>query len=156
MADGLNRLRAFIIYTVSGVALPFRDLRQPTRNITYFASMARKMRTAKRTYKAKTDDGVTWLYLTGYKVSRSKTKKSLFVHQKKWKCLLNLPFTKSLHNSEHRTRYHFPRMNRSRRCRQTQFSSTAEFCNEMKLKSRLPPFFLTRIWVSTRVLFSVS
>ena len=27
----------------SGVALPFRDLRQPTRNITYFASVARKM-----------------------------------------------------------------------------------------------------------------
>ena len=29
----------------SGVALPFRDVRQPTRNITYFASMAQKIRT---------------------------------------------------------------------------------------------------------------
>ena len=27
---------------LSGVALPFRDLRQPMRNITYFALMARK------------------------------------------------------------------------------------------------------------------
>ena len=30
---------------VTGVALPFRDLDQPTRNIAYFASVARKMRT---------------------------------------------------------------------------------------------------------------
>ena len=34
----------------------------------------------------------------------------------------------------------------SRRCRQTQFLSTAGFGNEMKLKSRLPPFSLIRIW----------
>ena len=30
---------------ISGVVLPFRDLRQPTRNITYFASVAQKMPT---------------------------------------------------------------------------------------------------------------
>ena len=40
-----------------GVALPFRDLRQPKRNIAYFASMARKKRTVKPRinahYKAK-------------------------------------------------------------------------------------------------------
>ena len=34
----------------------------------------------------------------------------------------------------------------SKRCRQTQFLSTAGFGNEMKLKSRLPPFSLIRIW----------
>ena len=43
-----------------------------------------------------------------------------------------------------------------RQCWQTQFSSTAEFSNEMKLKSRLPPFSLTRSRVLTRILFSVS
>ena len=32
-----------------GVALPFRDLRQPTRNITYFASVIRKMRSLQHT-----------------------------------------------------------------------------------------------------------
>ena len=31
---------------MAGVTLPSRDLRQLTQNITYFASMARKMRTA--------------------------------------------------------------------------------------------------------------
>ena len=37
----------YIVHTsgMSGVALPFRDLRQLMQNITYFASMARKMRT---------------------------------------------------------------------------------------------------------------
>ena len=39
----------------------------------------------------------------------------------------------------------FSRKNCSRRCRQTQFSSTAGFSNEMKLKSRLQPFSLIRI-----------
>ncbi len=34
----------------------------------------------------------------------------------------------------------------SKRCRQTQFLSTMGFGNEMKLKSRLPPFSLIRIW----------
>ena len=37
--------------------------------------------------------------------------------------------------------HHFPRMNCSRQCRQTLFSSTAEFSNKMKLKLRLLPFF---------------
>ena len=36
-------------------------------------------------------------------------------------------------------------MNCSRRCRQTQFSFTVGFGDEMKLKSRLPPFSL--IWI---------
>ena len=67
-------------------------------------------------------------------------KRSIHAHTKKWKHLVNLPFTKSLHNSEH----HFLRMNCSRQCQQTQFLFTAEFSNEMKLKSKLPPFFLTR------------
>ena len=66
-----------------------------------------------------------------------------------WKRLVNLPFTKHLHNSEHHTQHHFPRMNCSRQYWQTQFSSTAEFSNEMKL--RLPPFSLTCIRVSTHV-----
>ena len=35
----------YLSMSVAGVALPFRDLRQLTRNITYFASMARKMHT---------------------------------------------------------------------------------------------------------------
>ena len=55
-----------------------------------------------------------------------------------------MPFIKNLNRSEHRTRHHFPKM--SRQCRQTQFLFTAGFGNEMKLKSRLPPFSLNRIW----------
>ena len=39
-----SKEKSFLILS-AGVALPFRDLRQPTRNITYFASMVRKMRT---------------------------------------------------------------------------------------------------------------
>ena len=50
--------------------------------------------------------------------------------------VVNLPFSKSLHRSEHHMRHHFLRMNCCRWCRQTQFSSTTEFSNEMKL--RLP------------------
>lgn len=34
------------MWGASGVALPIRDLRQPTQNNMYFASLARKMRTA--------------------------------------------------------------------------------------------------------------
>ena len=38
----LSHIYIYIVHTsgMSGVTLPFRDLRQPTRNITYFASMA--------------------------------------------------------------------------------------------------------------------
>ena len=82
-------------------------------------------------------------------------KRSIYAHTKKWKRLVNLLFTNTLHSSECHMRHHFPKMNCSRQCRQSQFSSTAEFSNEMKLKSRLPPFSLTHIRVSTRVLFLV-
>ena len=34
----------------------------------------------------------------------------------------------------------------SKQCQQTQFLSTAGFGNKMKMKSRLPPFSLIRIW----------
>ena len=73
-------------------------------------------------------------------------RRSICAH-KKWKRLVNLPFTKSLHWSEHCTRHHFLKMNCRRRCWQTQFSSTMEFSNEMKLKLRLPPFPLTHLGV---------
>jgi len=59
---------------------------------------------------------------------------------KKWKCLVNLLFTKSWIRSEHHTWHHFLRMNCNRWCQQTQFSSTAGFNNKMKLKLRLLPF----------------
>ena len=81
-------------------------------------------------------------------------RRSIRAH-KMWEQLVNLPFTKSLHRLEHHMRHHFPKMNCRRRCRQTQFSSIAEFSNEMKLESKLPPFSLTYIWVTTHVLFSV-
>ena len=63
---------------------------------------------------------------------------------KKWKRSVNLPFTKNLNRSEHHshTQHHFPKTNSSRRCQQTPFSSTVKFGNEIKLKSRMPPFSL--------------
>ena len=61
---------------------------------------------------------------------------------KKWKQSITLPFTKSLNRLEHYTWHHFPKINSSRWCWHTQFSSTAEFGNEMKLKLRLLPFSL--------------
>ena len=64
---------------------------------------------------------------------------------KKWKRTVNLPFRKSLNRSGYCMRHHFLKMKNSRRCRETQFSSTAGFGNEMKSKSRLPLFYLTRI-----------
>ena len=66
--------------------------------------------------------------------------------REKWKRSENLPFTKSLNGSEHPMRHHFLKISRSRRCPQTQFSSsTAGFSNEMKLKSRLSTFSLIHI-----------
>ena len=68
------------------------------------------------------------------------------MRQKNGKCLVYLPFTKSLKRLEHRTQHYFPRMNCSRWCQPTQLSSsTAGFSNEMKFKSRLPPFSLIHI-----------
>ena len=77
---------------------------------------------------------------------------------KKWKRTVNLPFRKSLRRSGHHTRHHFPKMNNSRWCWETQFSSTTGFGNEMKSISRLPVFYLTHIHYSvwTCILFAIS
>ena len=79
------------------------------------------------------------------KVADENSKKKVYWCTKKWKCSVNLLFRKSLNRSEHRTQHHFSKMNNSRRCQQTQFSSTAGFGNEMKSKSRLPLFFFIHI-----------
>ena len=74
------------------------------------------------------------------------SKKKVYPCTKKWKCSVNLPFTKTLNRSELRTRRHFLKISCSRRCWQTQFSSsTAGFGNEMKLKAKLSPFSLIHI-----------
>ena len=68
---------------------------------------------------------------------------------KKWKRSVKLLFKKSFNNrSEHHMPHHFLKMNCSRWCWQTQFLSIVGLGkgNEMKLKSRLPPFSFICIW----------
>ena len=81
----------FFLLRSPGVALPFRDLRQPTRNITYFASEIRKMRSLQHTRSIKLAD------------ENGKTK--VYPCTKKWKRSVNMPFIKSVNRSEHSTRH---------------------------------------------------
>ena len=46
---GQCKLAGLACWRYTGVTLPFSDLRQPTRNITYFASVIQKMRCLQHT-----------------------------------------------------------------------------------------------------------
>ena len=69
---GLTVLRGRCLDDTPGVALPFRDLRQPMRNITYFASLIRKMRSLQHTLWTELVHKAKLIELTIYKVSRRK------------------------------------------------------------------------------------
>ena len=74
------------------------------------------------------------------KSADEKRKKKVYLCTEKWKCSVNLLFTKSLNGSEP--------------CRQTQFSSSMEFDNETKMKLRLMPFSLICVWCQRAFCFS--
>ena len=83
------------------------------------------------------------------------SKKKVYPCTKKWKCSVNLPFTKNRIDRNIVCGIIFQKMNYSRRCRQTQFSSTAGFSNKIvKIKAATILSHWYSLWMC--ILFSVS
>ena len=118
----------------------FQRFASVTQNITYFASRIQKFiqNNVELVHTQSQNDGAHDLFI---KSADEKRKKKVYPCMEKWKCSVNLLFTKSLNGSEHR--------------RQIQFSSSMGFGNETKWKLRLMPFSLIFIWCQRAFCFSL-